>query len=152
MCALKSHRYVEIIDNNNSLGFRHIIFRIYLVYFLLILSTAWNLIIYDNGEVRPTDVLVWLPNDFYVMKNVCKRPTITSNYMSMKWYQQIIRFCLHCQCSLCGLLRIPSVLQMQTQLPALAFRSQQLDELTSCSFASMSPSPCSAIFDITKNY
>ena len=36
---------------------------------LLNLSIAYNMIIFNNGEV--TDVLAWPPNDFYAMKNVC---------------------------------------------------------------------------------
>jgi len=53
---------------DNALAFPGEIFYIYSVFFSKF-STAWNLIIFNNGEV--TDVLAWPPNDFYVRSEQC---------------------------------------------------------------------------------
>ena len=69
MSALKSHRYVEIKNNNNGLVFRHKSFHIYsMLSFKFTCCMKFD--IFKNSEV--TDVLEWPPNDFYVMKNVCR--------------------------------------------------------------------------------
>jgi len=94
MRALKSHSYVKIMNNNNGFVFHHKIYHI-IQYSLLNVLVAWNLNIFNNGEV--TGVLAWRPNDFYVMKNVC---TVNLQLRKLTWIddeyemnQQIIRFC-----------------------------------------------------------
>jgi len=60
------------------------------------LSVTRNVIIFNNGEV--TDVLAWPPNNFLRNKNVC---TENLQYISMKWSEQSIRFCICNECWFC---------------------------------------------------
>jgi len=52
----------------NDVSAFHRQFFMFIQYFRLNFSAVWTLIIFNSFKV--TDVLVWPPNDFHVMKNV----------------------------------------------------------------------------------
>ena len=69
-------------------------------YFLVSLCIVWNLIIFNSSEV--THVFAWPSNDFWVMTNVhTEKLPLCKNCTTTKWCQRSIRFCIHCECSLC---------------------------------------------------